>query len=450
MITPVFEVKQNEEFVIVEMRTPHLKVSSFDFYIEENVFKFFGKPYFLRLVFPAKLVEDGREKASYDVTSGILSVQLPKFNTGEVFADLDLFTLLKTKPATSAGKISAVSVIEQLEANDEKPAFERINTIGEKESVELDESIELDWEFPQSLPTQPSVSLLNKHSFGFNQQFTDYFDELQEELHEIVQLNPVEVSPEERRNIREETETFQFSIDHYMADFMEDEQIQAILKWTPEHWSIQSDPNPTLEISSEQPSDSIFTDTEKEQLRNLPNKEYLIDPPEARLLLLNLVDILYAFAYDFRVTCGDPNVESGWTVVTISSVLSFCDSFSCLPDVVRACLRRSLSYPLYRNWELSVQVLKDVTRMFQLGKRHIIKALLSIKRILQFSEFRAHFNRLYIDDYCIWIQSVSPSLLKSLSTTLEKIQPVKEMTDLNLSEIEETAKDLAEMSEDEE
>lgn len=78
MITPIFEVKQNEEFIIVEMRVPHLKVSTFDFYIEKGTFKFYGKPYFLRLEFQKELVEDGREKSTYDISTGLLTVHLPK------------------------------------------------------------------------------------------------------------------------------------------------------------------------------------------------------------------------------------------------------------------------------------------------------------------------------------------------------------------------------------
>ena len=78
MITPVFEVDQNEDFVIVKMRAPHIKVNTFDFYIQERTFKFYGKPYFLRLVFSSPLVEDGREKASFDVDTGLLTVLLPK------------------------------------------------------------------------------------------------------------------------------------------------------------------------------------------------------------------------------------------------------------------------------------------------------------------------------------------------------------------------------------
>ncbi len=48
MITPIFEVKQDEEFVIVILRVPHIKASDVDYYIMGNQFKFYAKPYFLR------------------------------------------------------------------------------------------------------------------------------------------------------------------------------------------------------------------------------------------------------------------------------------------------------------------------------------------------------------------------------------------------------------------
>ena len=95
MITPVFEIDQEEEFVVVKLRAPHIKVQSFDFYVEGSTFKFFGHPYFLRLVFSSELVEDGREKASYDVDSGIVTVLLPKkVSLSSLYASL---TLVRTK-----------------------------------------------------------------------------------------------------------------------------------------------------------------------------------------------------------------------------------------------------------------------------------------------------------------------------------------------------------------
>jgi len=78
MITPLFEVKQTDEFVIVVIKAPYIKASAVEFYILEKTFKVYAKPYFLRLVFQQELVEDGREKAQYDIATSELTLFLPK------------------------------------------------------------------------------------------------------------------------------------------------------------------------------------------------------------------------------------------------------------------------------------------------------------------------------------------------------------------------------------
>lgn len=57
-------------------------------------------------------------------------------------------------------------------------------------------------------------------------------------------------------------------------------------------------------------SDSIkFTDDEKEQMRKLPHKEYLLDKAMEKEAYLGLVDILYAYAYNVRCSEGEENVS---------------------------------------------------------------------------------------------------------------------------------------------
>jgi len=121
-----------------------------------------------------------------------------------------------------------------------------------------------------------------------------------------------------------------------------------------------------------------FTEDEKEILMRLPNKTYLVQ--NDRKCLLNLVDIIYAYAYDYRITTGEHNVESAWTIGTISSTLAWFESFESIKDIIIACFRRSICYPLYRNFNLVKQVLKDTITIFRLGKRSILKCLLQIKK----------------------------------------------------------------------
>jgi len=460
MITPVFEVDQNEDFVIVKMRAPHIKVNTFDFYIQERTFKFYGKPYFLRLVFSSPLVEDGREKASFDVDTGLLTVLLPKQNKGEEFSDLDLLTLLKQKEPANENKTSAISLIQEME--DPQQSFDEIGAPN-RDGTE-DCTNELDWDLPQELPGAPPSSMLGQHFFGFQDKYSDYFDDLVEEFYEIMELPalPKLLSVEERRQIREIRENARFSIDHYMADFVEDDMIQEILRWNLD-WNNLKDyatskypdaPNSALSIPSSETQSStpsIFTDQEKDLLRQLPHREYLLDEHETQTAMLNLLDILLAFTYDLRTTLGEHTVESGWTISRVSAVFSSSDSFRTLGDVIRAFLRRSLSFPLYSHWKLSLQVLRDVADLLKQGKRFILKALLAMKRTLQFSEFHAHFIKLYVDDYCIWIQSASPSLIESLAKKLQDTIPSihPDLTDWDLTLLEQTAMEIENLSDDE-
>ena len=50
LITPHFELSQDDEFVLVRIKLPHLKADEGEFYVCDREFKFHLKPYFLRCV----------------------------------------------------------------------------------------------------------------------------------------------------------------------------------------------------------------------------------------------------------------------------------------------------------------------------------------------------------------------------------------------------------------
>ena len=68
---------------------------------------------------------------------------------------------------------------------------------------------------------------------------------------------------------------------------------------------------------------SEFTEEEKEKMRSLPRKEYLLDSTSQQQAFLGLVDILYAYAYNHRTTEGENTVESAWTMCKLSATLSW-------------------------------------------------------------------------------------------------------------------------------
>mmetsp|Transcript_1211 Transcript_1211/g.4351 ORF Transcript_1211/g.4351 Transcript_1211/m.4351 type:complete len:562 (+) Transcript_1211:30-1715(+) len=479
MITPVFEVRQDEDYVFVEMRVPHMKVSSFDFCVEEDLFKFFARPYFLRLVFPGRLVEDGREQAAYDLAAGLLTVRLPKATSGESFADLDLLTLLQAPSRARPSRPSVAPIVELMERSGGESEREREGerereSEGGSEAMDVSEeqsvpegqqetlyhplagttAEEWDWEWVAPPAAAAAAELLQQFPLGFGGGYgADYFCGLEEELTEVVECpRPGAMSPSELRAAREECETENFCIDHYLCDLLQNSDFVSALLHEPCHALssagaasalsfpavLQGSDEAALRVprslqvfndsfvsasvsaaDSAPASGSVFTAREQEQLRQLRFKEFALTQEQERAALLSLVDVLFAYLFDLRVMQGEHTVESAWAVCQVSATLSWLDSFESLAEVVRSCMRRSLAYPMCRHVRLSLAVLADTAAVLAAGKRAVLKCLLAARRLLTANEFKKHLNALFLDDYCVWIQRVSPKALSSLAAAVE-------------------------------
>jgi len=73
-----------------------------------------------RLHLPGEVVEDGREKASYNVDSGTIVVHLPKRNRGEHFENLEMLTTLLSgkNHSTDLSKMGSNPLIEVMGCKD--------------------------------------------------------------------------------------------------------------------------------------------------------------------------------------------------------------------------------------------------------------------------------------------------------------------------------------------
>ncbi len=65
MITPSFKLNQNNEFLFIDIKTPYAKLNDLDIFVDENDFRFYCKPYFLRLNLPGSILEN-YEDINYD------------------------------------------------------------------------------------------------------------------------------------------------------------------------------------------------------------------------------------------------------------------------------------------------------------------------------------------------------------------------------------------------
>jgi protein SHQ1 len=128
----------------------------------------------------------------------------------------------------------------------------------------------------------------------------------------------------------------------------------------------------------------------------------LLENPKA--IYLGLLDLLFAYAYNHRTTEGENTVESGWTICKLSPTLVNMEVHETLMECCISSIRRVLTFPLYRNYDLALKCLKDVVVILKLGKRACLKALLEIKFLLDRHEAAYVLSRLWLDDYCVWIQ----------------------------------------------
>lgn len=409
MITPSFKVDQDNTFVYVTINTPHVRAQDVDLFVEGSEFRFYLRPYFLRLHLPGNVIEDDQSKAVYDPSAGQFNIKVSKETPGQVFNDLDLLSKLLARKGEP----------------EKKPLIE---VIGGDDVME--EANEFNWEIPQELPSDETM-LGTEAYYGFNQQYTGYFRHVQETSNEINELQSPETSMtiESRRQERVQRENDKFDEDYYCSDYAMDEEIQNVIKYK----TVYS--KELKRIQKEEAAQLTFTEQEEELMRQLPRKEYLISNEKA--VYLGLIDLLFAYSYNHRVTEGEGNVESCWCIGKLSSSLSSLEQFSVLKDVTISSVRRSLVYPLYRHIGLAEKVLQDVYILIRLGKRAILKALLDMKYMFDHHDVYYIYSKIYLDDYCVWIQHASDQILRTLAHELHHSKVDKNELGWDLEEIEE-------------
>ncbi|KAM4740512.1 protein SHQ1 homolog [Anableps anableps] len=429
MLTPAFDLSQDPDYLTICIRVPYTRTSEFDLFIDGTDFKFYAKPYFLRLSLPGRIVEDGREKATFDIDKGVFTLKVPKETTGEHFEGLQMLTSL----LAPKGSRSAKPLVE-----DVCGGSETARDGGEEEDEE-----EFDWQLEQEVYTDRSEEELGAlQKYGFGNQRSGVFTRLQEELGDVIDVkNPEGSSASERRRARLEAEALAFSSDHYLADLFEDDEIHRLLKFTP-WWS-------KLSPSTEQEEESAvsFSDEEKKQLRNFTNRSYLLDKTSRYQAWLSLLDILLAYSYEVRSTEGEHNVESPWTIRKLSGTLCWLEAYSCLRDVLMSFGRRVLCYPLYRHFALVTSSICDTVKILQSGKACVLKCLLDIHKVFRENDPAYILNDLYITDYCIWIQRVKSKKVLELASMLQHASLQKKDLELELDELESAARMVVEEEE---
>lgn len=124
---------------------------------------------------------------------------------------------------------------------------------------------------------------------------------------EVAEIkNPDSTSLMERMASKTKTEKEKFNDDHYLSDLMFGDEIPRLLDFEFDTGSLNS-----------------FTDDERRIMKNFGNREFLLDKVEQKQIHLGLIDIIFAYCYDWRTSEGSHSVESAWNISRLSGTLSW-------------------------------------------------------------------------------------------------------------------------------
>ena len=112
MITPLFKIEQDENYIIIKAQVKYIKISEFDYFIEDNNFRFTLKPYHLNIYLSDKLKSESENNSfKYDLENQLLTCKLEKLEPGKNFINLNLLSTLLENPKKNSNQITKIEEI---------------------------------------------------------------------------------------------------------------------------------------------------------------------------------------------------------------------------------------------------------------------------------------------------------------------------------------------------
>ncbi|KAM3160822.1 CS domain-containing protein [Lachancea thermotolerans] len=437
MLTPQFSITQDEEFLFICINIAAIRFSaaSLEMVVDENLFIFHLSPYYLRLRFAQNLVDDERSNAEFRSQDETIRIKIPKATKGEFFDDLDL----PTKLLARKGDILGADAVKGPPKNSAGPLIQEIDAPGENTNSEQ-QGEDFSWEISQTPASPSDATKLLTSKYGFDNNYSSVIGVSIANGNDINELDdPEKSSGEDRVQERLRKENLKFDPEYYVSEYMtakygnEDDiqinGIKSLIKFTPPlvkkflKWYKQAD-------DKEAVMGVEFTEAEQQQMqKNLPKKNYLVD--DVKKLYITMLSLLFAYTFEQVENEGVHNTESAWTIGKLAPQLSFLDQqvipesdtsdFSIIKAVILTGVRRSLSYPLHRNFDLSIKVWNYVYYTLRGGKRLVIQALLDLHEVFRFHDVYYVYNTVLISDLCAWfITAGNENVIRSLAIELKK------------------------------
>lgn len=458
MITPFFNINQDEEFIFIEVKISHVRFSAqnIEMVVQNELFVFSMTPYYLRLRLPFSCVDDERAHAEFDSKSESVKIKIPKEIKGQDFPDLDLTGKLLAR--VDEKKVEKGPLIEELDVDNVMSTGDVNNSPG------VTEGEKFDWEITQQEAQDPEIQVTSI-KYGFNNQYDQIINISSSNGNDINELGDSEnTSATDRILERLIKENVKFDLEYYAADYImekypsedDDKMFKELITWSNPvskkflKWYQAQQKLPQEEREKIMGVD--FTKEEQEKMIALPRKSYLIEDSYRPQLLTLLISLLFAYHFELRETEGDHNTESAWTIGKLTPQICFLDSQILVPSVsddnilratVITSIRRALSYPLHRNFNLISKVWEDVYYNLRGGKRLVLKSLLDIKELFRFHDVYYVYDKIWMEDLCAWLISddLSEGMIRTLAHDLKNEYLTVSKTDITFEKLEEGTED---------
>ncbi|KAH8381354.1 hypothetical protein KR093_003036, partial [Drosophila rubida] len=288
---------------------------------------------------------------------------------------------------------------------------------------------------------ETSYKLTSHFCYGFASQYNGPLQTSELDKSTCRVPEPQQTSPLQRRLERVVDEMKRFSRDQYKMNFVE-LQVPAghqnPLRYKPKiHETSMTQEQAHLlhnlcsRIPATTGSESTVDNQSSQPERQVQNE---ID--------CGLISIVLAICYDVRTTNNDPTCESGWTRSILCPLFCYFEQFDNYRDVLVAFMRRVITYPLYRNFELGRQCVKDAIEVLKGGRNWLINQLLLTHQQFASGEpCRDSFNSYYLEDYIRYMSNAKVCTDEHLRLLARNVKNVlmdvnKRHLDLGVIEIE--------------
>lgn len=361
--------------------------------------------------------------------------------------DVEMKEVSSTVTQTAEPTEQKTSLIEEIDISNPK-----LTTNDLKKHIENYESAtgeEFNWQFKQTLPEVPKGP---SFKYGFNRLYSGVIEtSVSNGSNDINECHTPGLSPEERCELRIASEKQTFDEEYYMSNYLlekyggEDDYDFLMLKnciaWQnpiKTKWiKHQKDPETAGKIP-----EYDYPKRVKQMMIDLPKKVKSYDENKETLpsVYYLITAIVYAYNFNARLNTGEPedNVDSAWVIGKLVPQFSCLDDLFVLDEEIRLegimetklgdimkevltirktsnnileelelpklkslieiLIKRSVIYPLFRNYNLISKALEDTYYTLRFGLKKVIEILFETRELFKARNNYYVYNEIYLND----------------------------------------------------